>query len=359
LVDKRTNTATAPASWPAIGTPEQNGAGAPQPPGAAVSADGGAPRPGLAAPCPACDAIEFRVLFQATDRLHRATRDTFEIVECGKCRLIRLEPRPARPAAAGPAPRQAPSATLAGRLEQAYRRLALCDPAYFVRRAIEDAGPPGPVLDVSTDGGLFRRCLRERGTPVIGLDASLEAASASVKAGGAPSVCGSLGSAPVAPESCAAITMLHVLERVEDPLTHVAAAHRLLRPNGRLIVQTPNAACWQFLLLGENWAGLNVPRHLVDFRARELEALLEACGFEVLRRKDFSLLDSPAGLATSLAPGLDPDNRRARGIVESPLKELAKTLLYLALVIAAVPFATLEAACRVGSTVVLEARKRA
>ena len=35
-------------------------------------------------------------------------------------------------------------------------------------------------------------------------------------------------------------------------------------------------------------------------------------GFEVLRRKYFSLRDNPAGLATSLAPGLDPMARRIR-----------------------------------------------
>jgi hypothetical protein len=153
--------------------------------------------------------------------------------------------------------------------------------------------------------------------------------------------------------------MFHVLEHLEDPMTYLNAARELLRPQGRLIVQVPNAACWQFLLLGENWSGIDVPRHLLDFRSRDLEALLSFCGFEVLRRKYFSLRDNPAGLATSLAPWLDPMARRVRRLKESPASKLAKDLLYLALVVAALPFTVVEAACRAGSTVMIEARKRA
>jgi hypothetical protein len=50
--------------------------------------------------------------------------------------------------------------------------------------------------------------------------------------------------------------------------------------------------------------------------------------------------------------------RRVRGIRETPAAKLAKDLLYLALVVAALPFTVVEAACRAGSTVMLEARKK-
>jgi hypothetical protein len=136
-------------------------------------------------------------------------------------------------------------------------------------------------------------------------------------------------------------------------------AHRLIKPGGRLIVQVPNASCWQFLLLGENWNGVDIPRHLINYRANDLEILLDRCGFEVTRTKFFSLRDNPAGLASSLAPGLDPMARRIRGVEESPRKRVAKDLVYLALVMLSVPFTLLEAACHAGSTVMVEARKKA
>jgi hypothetical protein len=143
--------------------------------------------------------------------------------------------------------------------------------------------------------------------------------------------------------------MFHVLEHLFDPAMNLKSAHELLEPNGRLVVQVPNSSSWQFLLLGESWNGADVPRHLWNFRARDLEFLLDRCGFEVVRVKHFSLRDNPAGLATSIAPGLDPMVRRVRGEVETPGEHLVKDLVYFGLVMASLPFALLEAACRAGS----------
>jgi SAM-dependent methyltransferase len=193
---------------------------------------------------------------------------------------------------------------------------------------------------------------------VAGLDFSMDAAHAAWWRAGVPAVRGELSHAPFAAGSCAAVTMFHVLEHLYDPGEYLRAAHELLAPEGRLIVQVPNAACWQFLLLGERWAGIDVPRHLTDFRAHDLDRLLESCGFEVLRHKHFSLRDNPAGLATSLSPKLDPMARRVRQVVETPRQRLWKDLIYMTLVAAAVPFTLLEAVCRAGSTIMVEARKK-
>ena len=82
------------------------------------------------------------------------------------------------------------------------------------------------------------------------------------------------------------------------------------------------------------------------------------CGFEILRRKYFSWRDNPAGLATSLAPSLEPVARRVLQTKESSIERLAKDLLYAVLVAASLPFTLVEAACRAGSTIMIEARKK-
>jgi len=141
-------------------------------------------------------------------------------------------------------------------------------------------------------------------------------------------------------------------------VAYLEAAHKLLDAEGRLVVQVPNAASWQFLLLGESWNGIDVPRHLINFKERDLTNLLEHCGFDVVRTKHFSLRDNPAGLATSLAPGLDPMSRRVRRVPESPALKLLKDGIYFLLTAASIPFAVLEATCRAGSTIMIEARPR-
>jgi SAM-dependent methyltransferase len=164
--------------------------------------------------------------------------------------------------------------------------------------------------------------------------------------------------APLRAASLAGVTMFHVMEHLYDPRAYLMAARNLLAEDGRLVVQVPNAASWQFRLLGRAWNGVDVPRHLFDFRALDVEILMVECGFEVVRRKYFSLRDNPAGLASSLAPSLDPMARRVRRIPESPGARLAKDLVYLALVVAALPFTLVEAAFGAGSTVMIEARRR-
>ena len=132
----------------------------------------------------------------------------------------------------------------------------------------------------------------------------------------------------------------------------------MLARDGRLVVQVPNAASWQARLLGRAWNGVDIPRHLTNFRGRDLEKMMESAGFEVLRRKYFSLRDNPAGLASSLAPSLDPMARRVRRVSEAGVARLMKDLTYFAMVVASLPFAVAEAACGAGSTVMIEARLR-
>lgn len=251
-----------------------------------------------------------------------------------------------------------PTGSTAERLEEAYRRLVLRDHVNFVQSAVERSGESGPVLDVGCGGGLFLNLLAERGIQGLGLDFSLDAAGVAWRRNAVPAVCATLSRSPFPAESFSAITMFHVLEHLYDPISYVEAARDLLKPEGRLIVQVPNAACWQFLLFREHWNGVDVPRHLINFKERDLVALFEHCGFEVVRRKHFSLRDNPAGLATTLAMPLDPMARRVRGNTDSPAMKLTKDLLYFGLVVASIPFTLIEASCRAGSTIMLEARKK-
>ena len=312
--------------------------------------------------CPVCGSERTARLFTGSDRLYRTTAKEFAVVECRECGLARLDPQPDPEELRRYYPAGywfAPDGSAASRMEEAYRRMVLRDHVRFVERALRESKARGPLLDVGCGGGLFLGMLRDRGFRVVGLDWSREAAAIAWKRQGAAAVCGSLEKAPFASGSLGAITMFHVIEHLYDPRAYLIAARQLLEGKGRLIVQAPNAACWQFRILGRKWNGIDVPRHLYDFRDGDLERLLESCGFEVARRKYFSLRDNPAGLASSLAPGLDPMARRVRGAPSGPgWARLAKDLTYFALVAAAVPATAIEAAMRAGSTVMIEARPR-
>ena len=211
----------------------------------------------------------------------------------------------------------------------AYRRFVLRDHVNFVSRPFRRED--GPLLDVGCGGALFGRLMADR---AIGFSDWIIRGRRLRSRGhriGVPVVAGIFSSAPFPNDFFAAITMFHVLEHLYDPAAYLQAAWRLLKPGGRLIVQVPNASSWQFLFFGEHWNGLDVPRHLINFRAHDLQVLLENCGFKLLRTKYFSLRDNPAGMASSMVPSLDPMARRVRQVAEGSKLRLFKDLRILAL----------------------------
>jgi 2-polyprenyl-3-methyl-5-hydroxy-6-metoxy-1,4-benzoquinol methylase len=303
-----------------------------------------------------------RTLFHATDRLYRTTDKSFLVVECNRCKMLRLYPKPSPEELGTYYPKNYWHSDEGGRItsmEETYRRFVSQDHIRFLERAIGDAGGTGLVMDVGCGGGLLLRMLRERGHKVLGMDFSVDAASIAWGQNGVPAICAPLTQAPLRAGSCSVLSMFHVLEHLYEPHEYLLAARELLRDDGRLVVQVPNAASWQFLIFGENWNGIDVPRHLWNFRLGDLNVLLDRCGFVPVRTKHFSLRDNPAGFSISLAPELDPMARRVRKIEETPFQRLVKNGAHLALMGLALPFSLLEAMCRAGSTVMVEAKKKA
>ncbi len=271
--------------------------------------------------------------------------------------MLRLLPRPDTLALFRYYPRGYwfnPNESAASQWAERYRRLVVRDHVGFVSQVYRSAGGSGALLDVGCGGGLLPGMLRERGVPAVGIDFSSEACSLAWRRHRVPAVTGDLASFPFGMGLFRVITMFHVLEHLPDPGAYLAAAHKLLGPDGRLVVQVPNAGSWQFRVLGKRWNGLDIPRHLNDFRAEDLRLILERNGFAVVREKHFSWRDNPAGLATSLAPALDPMARRLRGVPTGWIH----LGVYFGLVVAAIPFALAESVFKRGSTIMLEARKR-
>jgi 2-polyprenyl-3-methyl-5-hydroxy-6-metoxy-1,4-benzoquinol methylase len=310
--------------------------------------------------CPLCGHDRASLVLRQTDRLYGTTDKLFAIVRCERCDLLRLDPQPAGEELRSYYPESywfAPDTSLVARLEEAYRRTVLRGHVRFVARALRSSSARGPLLDVGCGGGLFLGMMRERGFRVAGLDFSRDAAGVAWRYHQAPAVVADLERAPFRSGSFGGITMSHVLEHLADPKAYIEAARDLLQPDGRLVIFVPNAASLQRALLGRRWNGFDVPRHLVNYRARDVQRLLESCGFEVVRRNYFSLRDNPAGLATSLAPALDPMARRVRKVREGSASRLLKDLAHFGLAAASLPFAWLEAALGAGSTVMMEARR--
>lgn len=78
------------------------------------------------------------------------------------------------------------------------------------------------------------------------------------------------------------VTLLGVIEHFEDPAHEIRAIHRVLRPGGLLVIYTGDVNAWLPRLLGKTWWWYQ-GMHLFYFSRKTCAALLNKCGFRVIR----------------------------------------------------------------------------
>src|SRR4029434_6173141 len=76
------------------------------------------------------------------------------------------------------------------------------------------------------------------------------------------------------------VTMWHFLEHDYDPVRTLAAARKVLKPDGRLIMEVPRLDSVTFRLYRERWPGLQAPQHTVLYEKKTLLRVLQQNGFE-------------------------------------------------------------------------------
>jgi SAM-dependent methyltransferase len=78
------------------------------------------------------------------------------------------------------------------------------------------------------------------------------------------------------------VTMWHFLEHDYDPLRTLATARRILKPEGRLVVEVPRLDSVSFRLFKERWPGLQAPQHTVLYTKAMLLKFVERAGLELV-----------------------------------------------------------------------------
>jgi SAM-dependent methyltransferase len=78
------------------------------------------------------------------------------------------------------------------------------------------------------------------------------------------------------------ITLWDVFEHLRDPSSSLHEIHRILKPNGILIMRIPNGNSWEAKIFNSYWAGLDPPRHLYVFTPKLIKLILHKNNFKVL-----------------------------------------------------------------------------
>lgn len=137
------------------------------------------------------------------------------------------------------------------------------------------------LLDVGCGSGVHLVRMQDLGWEVEGVEVDLEAVKAA-RARGISVRAGTLQDQQYPAGSFDAVTCVHVLEHVHDPVGLLREIARVLRMEGRLVVVTPNIESLGHRRYGAAWLNLDPPRHLYLFSARTLRRVAEMVGLKVL-----------------------------------------------------------------------------
>ena len=136
------------------------------------------------------------------------------------------------------------------------------------------------LLEIGCGSGWQLEFLRQLGWTVEGLD--LDATAVKVaSARGLRVHLGSLNEQNFPENSFDAVVSSHVIEHVHDPVGLLKECRRILRPDGKLVIITPNVASWGHTWFRSNWLALDPPRHLHLFNATSLRRAAKDAGLTV------------------------------------------------------------------------------
>lgn len=143
--------------------------------------------------------------------------------------------------------------------------------------------PPGRVLDIGCGSGHLLNRLRLLGWIGVGFDFDPDAVATARRDFQLDAHVGGIEDVPAAIQLFDVITAAHVIEHVPDPVSFLRHCRRLLKPNGLVVIRTPNASSLGHRLYGPWWRGLEPPRHLVVFTMESLRRVATSTGFAVER----------------------------------------------------------------------------
>ncbi len=154
----------------------------------------------------------------------------------------------------------------------------------------------GKLLDVGCGNGRYLDGMKKLGWQTQGVEFNASAVEV-CKLSGLTVHHGDLFSACLESNTFEVINVSHVIEHVPNPVAFFTELARVLKPNGSLVIKTPNSLALGRKLFNTNWYHNDVPRHLYLFAYQNLSVLANNCG---LKMQQFKTSSTPKIILNSL-----------------------------------------------------------
>jgi 2-polyprenyl-3-methyl-5-hydroxy-6-metoxy-1,4-benzoquinol methylase len=263
--------------------------------------------------CFLCGSLDITRLWEGSDKKFQGP-GRFTYKQCGACGLVFLHPRPADQEMSRYYPdhvtpvRIGADASFREKTRQYLKRLVAEDwygyssgrrpvfkrlssalrkavtlPLRPLLRQLPRPRPGGRVLDIGCGSGAYLDFLASLGWTCHGIEPGANSRAYATEVLGLTVHQGPLETCRFPDSFFDVVTMWHVIEHLSDPLRTLYEIRRILKPDGVVMLRTPNVKSWEARLFRGNWYGLDPPRHFFLFAPTTMKSMLERSGFVVTR----------------------------------------------------------------------------
>ena len=229
----------------------------------------------------------------------RINKNSYNLSECGKCKIGMLHPFPSEE-------ELAKLYSCGNYRTDSGKRFGFAIEFLIYlgrlrkRRRINQFIKTGKILDIGCGRGLFLDVMRRGGWDTLGTEFNEETAFYAIKTYGLKIFPGDIARHKLPTGDIDVININQVLEHLKNPNKVIQESYRLLKKGGMLIISVPNLRSLQFAIGKKKWFLLDLPFHLFHFTEEGLCKLLSKNEFKVKYIKRFSLEISPFGWLQTL-----------------------------------------------------------
>jgi 2-polyprenyl-3-methyl-5-hydroxy-6-metoxy-1,4-benzoquinol methylase len=234
--------------------------------------------------CPVCGSREWTKRYKI---------DSWTIDECNTCGFAHIDPMPVRENRAEcyseqkVIERNVKQKNTLQKLSRSLKRLwskvtKRDKSAIFYNKLRRYLKPKSKVLDIGCGDGSFINKAKDS-FACTGIEISGYLAALAQKRPGIKIITGNFLEIDFKSEEYDGVTLISLLEHLDDPLQAMKKCFEFLKPGGVLLLKTVNYDCVNRKIKKEGWTGFRPPDHVVYFNPSNLETLLKKIGFRKIK----------------------------------------------------------------------------
>lgn len=234
--------------------------------------------------CPVCNSARWTKRYRISD---------WDIQECDSCGFAKIDPMPASETRAEcyseekvvkrNIKQKTLSHNLFGLMKRFFSRITGRNKGdIFYNKLRKHISDGSRILDIGCGDGSFLK-LAKKDFACTGIEISEHLASLAKKDPEIKVITGNFVSADFSKEKYYGITMISLLEHLDDPAQALKICFELLNTGGVLLLKTVNYACLNRSIKKGRWTGFRPPDHMVYFSPANLRNILKKAGFRKIK----------------------------------------------------------------------------